>query len=514
VEKEVRAIKVLCRLGAHENVVQVYHHGLLWYRDSYFIDMELCNLSLHDYIHQKTPVQLPESLQPFLKGDGSSLPQIWTIMSQIAKGVEYIHSQHQIHRDIKPSNGAAARYIADLLVLYSLTDVWKLADFGLSTDGTSKSYVTTHYGYGTPGYRAPELLMDDEMKYTNKVDIWATGCILYELATGKRLFYNDWEIFAYHSSNGKMEIVLSDTFDELSSSVIIKNVLNMIQIDPSTRTSAATLAQEFINQFQRTQTNQQIGIQLDAVISSINLLTPMDQPEEIQPVAEQHPEAGADETKRVLAPALPVVRFPGYNLPWAVSSKKIGDVMDLLNAKADVDARRKDGETGLMWAAKLGLTEIAKMLVVAKANLDIKATEGNTALIFAVRSRHTEIVKLLVDAKANVNIQGHNSTTALISAAGRGCIEVVKVLLDAGAHVNIKRIYGETALMCAAGNGQAAIVKVLLDAKANVDARDIDGYSALHRAKWGGHTEVVKMLQPLQPVFRKPAWLARLTSTV
>ena len=33
--------------------------------------------------------------------------QMWTVMSQIAGGVEYIHGEHQIHRDIKPGNGDA-----------------------------------------------------------------------------------------------------------------------------------------------------------------------------------------------------------------------------------------------------------------------------------------------------------------------------------------------------------------------------------------------------------------------
>ena len=81
--------------------------------------------------------------------------------------------------------------MTDVLVLYSSrTSLWKLADFGLSVDGLSN---TTKYSRGTPGYRAPELLaMEEEPAwYTNKVDIWAMGCILYELATGQRPFKSD-----------------------------------------------------------------------------------------------------------------------------------------------------------------------------------------------------------------------------------------------------------------------------------------------------------------------------------
>lgn len=43
---------------------------------------------------------------------------------------------------------------------------------------------------GTEGYKAPELV-NSGSTYTDKVDIWALGCIIYELATGKKAFVND-----------------------------------------------------------------------------------------------------------------------------------------------------------------------------------------------------------------------------------------------------------------------------------------------------------------------------------
>lgn len=42
---------------------------------------------------------------------------------------------------------------------------------------------------GTPGYVAPEVLnLNSENKYTTKVDIFSSGCILYKLLTGKTIF--------------------------------------------------------------------------------------------------------------------------------------------------------------------------------------------------------------------------------------------------------------------------------------------------------------------------------------
>ena len=76
---------------------------------------------------------------------------------------------------------------------------WKLADFGISTEATSKRALTTIFSAGTSGYRAPELLAEDP-KYTNKVDMWALGCILYELVFEKKAFTGDWEVFEYRAT--------------------------------------------------------------------------------------------------------------------------------------------------------------------------------------------------------------------------------------------------------------------------------------------------------------------------
>jgi serine/threonine protein kinase len=106
VEKEVRAIDRLCGPGAHVNIVQVLNHGLLWDFPYYYIDMELCDMNLSDYIQSTAPADPSKSLPRCVKGGGTnSLVQIWTVMSQIASGVEYIHREHQIHRDIKAGNG-------------------------------------------------------------------------------------------------------------------------------------------------------------------------------------------------------------------------------------------------------------------------------------------------------------------------------------------------------------------------------------------------------------------------
>jgi len=91
-------------------------------------------------------------------------------------------------------------------VLFSRKDgKWKIADFGLSSEATSKHARTTLFSNGTPSYRAPELL-NEEPKYTNKVDIWGLGCILYELLFGVKLFNGDWDVIAYRNSKSPISI--------------------------------------------------------------------------------------------------------------------------------------------------------------------------------------------------------------------------------------------------------------------------------------------------------------------
>jgi serine/threonine protein kinase len=130
-------------------------------------------------------------------------------------------------------------------VLYSRGDEeWKLADFDLTSEGSATKPNFTQNARGTPSYRPPELFVENNVGFTNKLDVWSMGCILYELAVRKRAFRDDFAVFNHSRSGQSLSIVL-DSFDEPVASQITSSVHSMLAIDPTIRPSASDLLKEF-----------------------------------------------------------------------------------------------------------------------------------------------------------------------------------------------------------------------------------------------------------------------------
>ena len=99
------------------------------------------------------------------------------IFWQLLCALKYIHSAGIIHRDIKPSN-----------ILINSESKIKLCDFGLARAvGEEESADDLTDYIATRWYRAPEILFGSA-SYTYAIDMWAAGCILAELVSGRPLF--------------------------------------------------------------------------------------------------------------------------------------------------------------------------------------------------------------------------------------------------------------------------------------------------------------------------------------
>ena len=135
-------------------------------------------------------------------------------------------------------------FLTNNLVLYCYRDdKWKLADFGISTEGTSKHPQPTMQARGTPRYRAPELL-EEEAAFTNKVDIWSLGCILHELTTLRSAFHEDWKVQQYAMSTSPLPIHVPFS-SALVQHHVSENIRELLHRDPSKRPRAATVCRLF-----------------------------------------------------------------------------------------------------------------------------------------------------------------------------------------------------------------------------------------------------------------------------
>ncbi len=96
--------------------------------------------------------------------------RIWKYIYQIASALQYLHERHILHRDLKAAN-----------CLLTLQDNIKLADLNISKITQSDNLAKTKIG--TPYYMSPEIW--NNRPYNYQCDIWALGCLVYELACFK-----------------------------------------------------------------------------------------------------------------------------------------------------------------------------------------------------------------------------------------------------------------------------------------------------------------------------------------
>jgi len=153
--REARAAAAL----QHPNIVTVYDLGES--DGQLFIAMELVEgRDLSDLISVRAPLPLEHKLD---------------VVIELLQGLGYAHARGGIHRDVKPSN---VRMASDGRV--------KIMDFGIArlqnADHTGSGAVIV----GTPSYMAPEQITNGEI--TPATDVFAVGCLLYELLTYERPF--------------------------------------------------------------------------------------------------------------------------------------------------------------------------------------------------------------------------------------------------------------------------------------------------------------------------------------
>jgi len=139
--------------------------------------------------------------------------------------LKYLHEQGIVHRDLKPEN----------LIYLDPSDgaLLKITDFGLAKMKPPGEKMTT--ACGTPGYVAPEVLKNEP--YTNQVDIWSMGVILYILLCGFPPFYHD-NTAALYKQIKKGEYDFPDPYWSDISDAAKDLVRKMLTVNPEKRYTA------------------------------------------------------------------------------------------------------------------------------------------------------------------------------------------------------------------------------------------------------------------------------------
>ena len=120
------------------------------------------------------------SLHHFLERHNPTVGAAAAIVAQIADALVHVHSLPVVHRDIKPYN-----------LLVAQNGVVVLIDFGIAKPVSRHATPYTRHGstVGSRGYQAPEQIL--ERQVTPKTDLYALGCVLYELLAGRPPFTGD-----------------------------------------------------------------------------------------------------------------------------------------------------------------------------------------------------------------------------------------------------------------------------------------------------------------------------------
>lgn len=165
----LREVQALRRLNPHNHIIGLKEIIFDRRVGSLSLVCELCEMNMYELIRGRT--------RPMSEN------KIALLISQLLHALDHTHRAGIYHRDIKPEN-----------VLLS-NDHLKLADFGSCRAVNSKHPLTEYIS--TRWYRPPECLLT-EGRYGYKMDLWAAGCVMYELATLRPLFPGSNELDQIH----------------------------------------------------------------------------------------------------------------------------------------------------------------------------------------------------------------------------------------------------------------------------------------------------------------------------
>ncbi|MEZ4239143.1 MAG: protein kinase [Myxococcota bacterium] len=179
------------------------------------------------------------ALDSVLRARRLTLEEVDLLVPGILAGVAAAHDAGYVHRDLKPANVLLARTGTGLMP--------KVADFGLakvvagSDAGTAGAHTRTGSAMGTPQYMSPEQIRDTK-NVGPASDVFALGCILYELVTGQRAF-DAGNLLDIFNAVARDEPVPVRTLAPDAPDRVVRAIEAALRKDPAARPTVAQLAQ-------------------------------------------------------------------------------------------------------------------------------------------------------------------------------------------------------------------------------------------------------------------------------
>jgi pimeloyl-ACP methyl ester carboxylesterase len=169
-----REAQTMARL-AHPNIVTIYDFGEEEGPDGQRRPYIVC-----EYMSGG------DLLQELRRADGPvALERALDIASDIARALAAAHERGIVHRDVKPANV----FLSDASPTSGRRSSAKLGDFGVAVALDRSRLTMTGMVTGTAAYMAPEQARGAEVDARS--DLYALGCLLYELVTGRPPFVGD-----------------------------------------------------------------------------------------------------------------------------------------------------------------------------------------------------------------------------------------------------------------------------------------------------------------------------------
>ena len=180
------------------------------------------------------------------------------------------------------------------------------------------------------------------------------------------------------------------------------------------------------------------------------------------------------------------------DLEAALIRKDSAAVIELINRGIDVNTVDRAGNSLLIQAARQDIPELFEHLLQRRARLNTRNKNGETALSIAAYAGNMNYVKRLVEAGAEVSFYGW---APLTYAAFNGHAAIADYLLQRGAEIDATTENGSTALFFAARYGHLDVVKLLLKHQADVTKLNEVEETAVDWALKGRNTDIADLLR-------------------